>query len=325
MYILIDSGTTNTRVALINGKKIIQKIKINAGARDTAVTGSTDKLKGELKNAFSRILKENSLKAGDIKRVIASGMIVSEAGLCLIPHVTAPATAKKLKENAKTVVLSEITELPITFIPGVKNNCNYSDISDISDMDVMRGEETEALGIFALSEITEPMLAVLPGSHTKTVNISERGEIISCRTTLGGEMIKAISENTILKGSFGENLPQEFSEEYLFSGYEFAKKYGLNSALFKVRLLKMFLNVSDVQAYSFFTGAVLESDIRMIKDDADKNSAKIAVGGSNPLKSVFFALIKKYVNQNVIKLSDELCELCTFAGGIYITEGKDAL
>lgn len=321
MYIAIDSGTTNTRVALTDGKNIIQKIKINVGARDAAVTGSTDRLKNELKKAIDTLLSENKISTENIEKITASGMIVSDSGLCPIAHVTAPVSAEMLKNSSKTVVIPEVTSIPITFIPGVKNNCSYSEVSELSDMDVMRGEETEAFGIIAMGEAKAPFIAVLPGSHTKTVTVNEKGEIISCRTSMGGEMIKAVSENTILKDAFPNGLPKEFSEEYLFFGYDFAEKYGINEALFKVRLLKMFLNVSEIELYSFFAGVILESDIKMIKKDIN-SCTSVAVGGSNPLKAMFYALIKKYIGGNVTPLSDETVEKCTFTGGIYITEGK---
>lgn len=55
-YIVIDGGTTTTRVALISNKKLIDKIKISAGAR------ANMQAPGTLEAAVARRLTDFSRK-----------------------------------------------------------------------------------------------------------------------------------------------------------------------------------------------------------------------------------------------------------------------
>ena len=71
-----------------------------------------------------------------------------------------------------------------------------------------------------------PFLAVLPGSHTKVVRINAAGGILGCATTLSGEMISALSQNTILKDSL--KVCNDFDPELLYRGYAYSTCYGLN-------------------------------------------------------------------------------------------------
>lgn len=80
MFLTIDTGTTNTRIYLVDGETVKDSIKINAGAGDTVKTGSNQILKESIQNGICRLLSDNTLKEQDICAVFASGMITSELG-----------------------------------------------------------------------------------------------------------------------------------------------------------------------------------------------------------------------------------------------------
>ncbi|MBQ9921538.1 MAG: 2-dehydro-3-deoxygalactonokinase, partial [Clostridia bacterium] len=155
--ITIDGGTTNTRVSLVKGDDIICTKRIAMGAGDCIQ--SADKLKSEIKLAIEAILAENSLVFGDIEAVVASGMITSEYGLYTLPHIVAPVGIKQLYDGMKKVMLEDICPLPFFFIPGVKIQ------GELCDTDMMRGEETELMGIMQ----SGGEAYVLPGSHSKLI------------------------------------------------------------------------------------------------------------------------------------------------------------
>ena len=70
-------------------------------------------------------------------------------GLVNLPHITVPAGIDELHNSMEKVVLSEISNIPFCFIRGVKTEC-----SNLEDADMMRGEETEVMGIFQVMEYT---------------------------------------------------------------------------------------------------------------------------------------------------------------------------
>lgn len=315
MYIMIDSGTTNTRVYLFdeNTKRIIDKIKLSAGVRDNVLCEGESLYKKELKRGISEIIEQNNLTKDDIKAIGASGMICSEIGLCNIPHVQAPADTEKLRNSAKTILVEEVSDIPITFVPGIKNNSQSIDINDIFDVDMMRGEEAEILGIMELLNIKSDFTAILPGSHTKIISINSAGEIEKCQTTIAGELLSCVSQNTIIKKTLCEGLTKETDKESLIAGYEQSKKHGFNNTAFKVRCAGMFTEMSAVQLSSYFTGAVLADDIELIKEFS--GSRVFVIGGSEPLKQIFSILIEYAVDGAKVIIADEsIVESCTAVG-----------
>lgn len=316
MILTIDTGTTNTRINLFNEYKLQSTVKVGTGVRDTAAEGDNSKLKAAIKKGIFDILNTNNLLEKDIEIILASGMIGSELGLVNIPHVLAPIRLEQLSKYAQKVAISDITDIPFLFIPGVKNNCDYSDISLLNDMDIMRGEETEFFGICKLKSISDSTITVLPGSHTKIVVSDDKGNILSCHTTLSGELISCISTNTILKGSLPADLLNPINDEYLKKGYLYSREHGLNKALFKVRIMKNFLEITDSQLTSFFVGIVLRNDIDLICKLAQNST--IIIGGSNPLKTAFAILISFAAENQIIILNDEETSLSTSVGAIEI-------
>ena len=65
--ILIDSGTTNSRLRLYDKttNKVLDTEKIRIGVRDTAITGSNNNLKAQLKIGIERLLSRNQLTPSD--------------------------------------------------------------------------------------------------------------------------------------------------------------------------------------------------------------------------------------------------------------------
>ena len=79
--------------------------------------------------------------------------------LCNLPHICAPAGISELCDNMHETVIPEISEIPFVFVRGVKS------VSDnLSETDMMRGEETEICGL--MGEDDGKCMYILPGSHS---------------------------------------------------------------------------------------------------------------------------------------------------------------
>ena len=135
-YITIDGGTTNTRISLVENLKVIDTLKFGVGAR----AGIDDKkiLESTVKNGIIDILKNNKKSETDITRILASGMITSEFGLCQLDHITAPAGIKELNATMHEVILENISEIPFVFIrrdelrrKGIYVFCRAEDIAPV--------------------------------------------------------------------------------------------------------------------------------------------------------------------------------------------------
>lgn len=302
IYITIDGGTTNTRVSLVTENEVIKTVKIHAGA------GSCEKnyLKNKIKETISEL---SEIKMP--KRILASGMITSEMGLYNLPHIPAPAGISELHNGMCRAELPEISDVPFLFVPGVKI---YDGTLEHTDM--MRGEETELIGLSENMHCNS--LYILPGSHSKIIRTDSCGRITDFKTTLTGEMIWALSQDTILK--IAVNLSNsETNEEYLIKGYQYCRDIGLNAALFKTRILKNMFSISECEIYSFFMGAVLQAEIGEI---IKAKEGYVTIAGKQQIKNAMVSLLGALCNKKIICVSDKTAELAPSIGAVRIYEYK---
>lgn len=306
-YITVDGGTTNTRVSLIKDKRLIDSVKLNVGARKS-IDGK-DELKDGIRKGIKSLLEKNGLSEGDVICVLASGMITSEFGLCRLDHISAPAGLEELHGTMREIRLEEITEIPFVFIRGVK-----VDTESFESFDVMRGEETELMGVIN-TEYGE-CVYVLPGSHSKIIKVDGQGRIVDFSTMLTGEMIGALAGQTILRDAVDLGTSQ-LDCEYLLLGYDYADREGINKALFKVRVLKSFMERDKNQVYSFFLGAVLAAEIRSI---IDSSIPTVVIGGRAQIKNAMGEILTKRDSKRVILLDGDTVDMSTSLGAIRVYE-----
>lgn len=305
-YICIDGGTTNTRLSLTVNHEIKDTLKYNIGAGKSIE--STAALRAAVKQGIEQLLERNGLQSADITRILASGMITSEFGLCCLEHIKAPAGLAELHNAVYETALPEISDIPFAFIRGVKS---CSDC--FSDTDMMRGEETELMG---LDSSISDSIYILPGSHSKIIETDSLGRIVSFSTMLTGEMLAALSQGTVLKDAVSLE-SSELNKEYLLKGFEYCRQGGLNKALFKVRILKNMLAKNADECYSFFLGAVLCGEILEILSFRSK---RLVIAGKRQLREAMLEILKRYSSCELVCVSDSAAEAAAVNGMIKIYE-----
>jgi len=308
-YITIDGGTTNTRLNLIISERIVDTVKLSVGAR--LGLDKKEEYKGSIKRGIKELLSRNNRSESDIEAMICSGMITSEGGLIELKHIEAPAGIKELSKSLFKTRIPEITDIPFVFIPGVKLSGK-----ELFENDMMRGEETELYGL--CDKPGSNTVYLLPGSHTKLIKTDELGRIASFQTSLTGEMIAALSEGTILKGSLNI-ADSQIDEKYLKVGCEYALKYGISTALFKTRILDKALGRSHDEVYSFFLGAVLSSDCNSILSFPERT---VVIGGKAVLKNAFSMLLSDS-GKKIIAVDDHAVDKATALGALKIYKEKN--
>lgn len=306
-YITIDGGTTNTRISFVRDYCIVDTVKYQVGAG----IGVKNKqiLRNTVRDGIIEILKRNHVQQKDITCVLASGMITSEAGICYLEHINAPAGLAELHDSVKRVILDDICEIPFVFIRGIKMDCQNFETADM-----MRGEETELMGI--IDGTVEEGIYVLPGSHSKIVEIGKTGQIVRFWTMLTGEMIAAFSAHTILKDAVElENV--QLNETYLMKGFYYCQENGINQSAFKVRVLKNMFSGTRDEVYSFFLGVVLCGEILEVEK---KNPKKIVIGGREQIKKAMLLILKNVGDSEVLCVPDQMAVEATILGMIKIYE-----
>ena len=284
-YLVIDCGTTNLRVTLLGEqRKPVDAVRADGGVRHTAIDGCNDRLCRMLREAIDEILKRNGMAPGDVLRCVAYGMITSNMGLLEIPHVAAPASRDALRAAMQERTFDGIAPFPIAFIPGVRNFGSAVTMENYSHMDMMRGEETEAIGLYRLLALNEPAIFVLPGSHNKFVSMGADGEILGCMTSISGELLDAITHDTILADAVGRSFvtAEGYMPDMACEGAWESAHSGLGRAAFSARILQTLGGRSREAVQSYLLGAVLAQDVQALQAFVPAPDAALSALGGAP-------------------------------------------
>lgn len=267
MFAVIDSGTTNSRIYLVDEQRnIVASSSKKVGVRDTAITGSRETLRSGLKELFFELLAQEGVDEKEVKFAIASGMITSEIGLMELPHLTAPVGLCELSQHIYKCTDPNVLPIPcpLYFVRGVRN-CYRKDaqITDLCDIDFMRGEEVQCIGIMEQLHPSLPCTIVVLSSHTKIIFCDENKKIVSSKTTLSGQLREALLEAT----NIGKSLESEPGEEaYGYSletlvdtAYDCVGRDGIIRALLMPRFMQVLLK-TDAWERKVFTDAIIAAD-----------------------------------------------------------------
>lgn len=296
--ITLDGGTTNTRAILWKDGGMLAKAGREVGVRCTAVDGNNERLKTAVRECIQEVLTAAGAGEADLKAILASGMISSNVGLCEVPHCAAPAGAEELARAARMVAMPDISAVPITIIPGVKNPVDPVDLDSFGGMDMMRGEEVETLALLEEYPKGKPYLLVLPGSHMKFVSTDAQGRILGCLTSISGELLASITNDTIIADAVGRQFAADetYDAEWVALGAREAAQAGLGRACFSARILSQFPKTPPEKLACFILGAVLQGDLTALhgcKWLGVGSDTEVIVAGKGPLRRAMAQLLDR--------------------------------
>src|SRR5262245_14967167 len=314
--VCVDAGTTNTRVWLTAGDRVIARARAGVGVRDTARDGSPERLRaalGELIGWVRGDARDQGFKQPP-QCVIAAGMITSPLGLAEVPHVPTPAGLKELAVPTRRYSFPEITDLPILLIPGARSGPRQCDPATVGATDVMRGEETLLVGLHALGLIAPRSTLINLGSHWKVIEFDGLARIASSVTSMTGELIHTAQTQTILAGSVPQTRPEACDQTWLEAGMREQRRSGLARALFCVRLLEQGSDGSAEQRLSFLIGAFLASDMdAMVSRGLFDSAEKVVIAGGGVIAEAWRCALTQN-SMRTIALNDSEVENALLTG-----------
>jgi 2-dehydro-3-deoxygalactonokinase len=288
LLITLDSRTLHSHATLWRGDKVLSEVRTSAGVRETALTGSNEALARGVTGCMVGVCLKAGISPEAVDVVVASGMITSSLGLKEVPHLVAPVGIDDLAAGMVSESFPGVWHKPIWFVPGVKNKEGKVNGDDLPLMDMMRGEEVETVALQQRLGTRNACWFILPGSHTKFVRLSKNGRIMQIVSTLAGEMMDALSRNTILVASVEAG--GSVNPEWLLKGYRVSVEQGLNRAAYCVRLAQFWSESSNADRASYLLGALLGSDIITLKAcGAGKDT--IFIAGREDLREAFVTLL----------------------------------
>ena len=297
--ITVDGGTSNTRTYLwtANGQILTQRSQA-IGAKTSAINGSNQAWKKSIHNMIESMLTECAVSDNAIQGVYMSGMLTSDLGILEVPHLTAPVCMKNYQDHLIRVHLPEVFSKEIVLIPGIKNRLSNSESLDsLRRFDIMRGEETETYALIEQYGAGQNTIYILPGSHNKYVFVDESSTILATSTTLSGELLNSIVNDTIVSSSVDHGFPtmEHYNLEMIQYGCEMHRKEGIGRALFLTRLFDRFGKQSKYNLQNYVLGVVLESDLSALHNAAffeDTTNIRIVIHGNGAFSHALYDLLK---------------------------------
>jgi 2-dehydro-3-deoxygalactonokinase len=174
----VDWGTTRLRVMRIDAEGRVQDRRVDP--RGAGALTSAD---------FPQVLAEVAGDWLEAAPVLICGMAGARHGWTDAGYRPCPV---RIEDLAGHLAWPEVGRR-VGIVPGVALRLPELD-------DVMRGEETQALGLFGAGQ---GGLLIAPGTHSKWIEVRD-GAIASFRTFLTGELFAAVRSATLLGRGMGD-------------------------------------------------------------------------------------------------------------------------
>lgn len=156
--------------------------------------------------------------------------------------------------------------------------------------DVMRGEETQVLGL----DLQDDAVVVGPGTHSKWVRTAQ-SRITGFRTFMTGELFAAIRKGTILGADMGE--PGVDDDAFAAGAARALKDPAVTAALFSVRVEGLAGRLSPASSADYLSGLLIGAEVAAQLDTRDRPviligaealcrryAAALALGGFNDVR-----------------------------------------
>jgi 2-dehydro-3-deoxygalactonokinase len=141
-------------------------------------------------------------------------------------------------------------------------------------LDVMRGEETQVVGLFGRGESG---VVVAPGTHSKWIRV-ETGQIVGFRTFMTGDLFRAIREATILLPHGGD--PGRDDAAFRRGVERSLTDRAITAALFSVRVDALAGRLTPESAPDYLSGLLIGAEIA---GAPDARTSRVRLAGASAL------------------------------------------
>jgi 2-dehydro-3-deoxygalactonokinase len=200
--------------------------------------------------------------------VMISGMASSSVGWKEVPYAPGPMAldGSTLREEVLALPLSGKRHAEVHLVSGVA----FAD-------EMMRGEETELLGLFAAGHHASFRTAarvVLPGTHSKHAQVDD-SRVTSLRTFMTGELFDVLSSHSLLRASVTRSSGAEVSgsledpvcRQAFLEGVDASVTAGLAASLFQTRCRTVLHRVPPKSNRWFLSGLLIGSELDTLRSD----------------------------------------------------------
>ncbi|TXF87973.1 2-dehydro-3-deoxygalactonokinase [Neolewinella aurantiaca] len=230
--------------------------------------------------------------------VVISGMASANIGMYELPYATLPITATARNFVTKGLTLHPCQHLRL--ISGVQ-----------SENGMMRGEETQALGLLPLMAGEGDGTLLLPGTHSK--HLSFVGDAFTgFASYMTGELFEIISRRSILANSVASGAWNERTGACFRQAVLTGCKDGFSSHLFAVRAGHVLRETDPTDNFYRLSGLLIGDELSHLPNNT---KGKIYLAGSGPLLRLYrYALEILGFGERLTVYADEALEAALLAG-----------
>ena len=243
-FLSCDWGTSSFRLRLVSipEGKVLAETKKDIGVKSVFLQCDPSdqmdrdyRFKSFLKSECDRLL-DSAQGPPPTMTMMISGMTTSSIGWIELPYAKTPFPL----DGSQAVT----RDRQLTTDSGRLIQCRL--ISGIqTDTEMMRGEETELMGVFAHENNRKMLiecLAIVPGTHSKHVHV-KNASITSIETFMTGELLDVLGRHSILQATadlkcvFEQKfkMVSESQHDAFENGVQLARQSGLLGNLFQTR------------------------------------------------------------------------------------------
>jgi 2-dehydro-3-deoxygalactonokinase len=223
------------------------------------------------------LLSGNLPSKGSQLDVLICGMAGAKQGWMEAPYLDAPADLDTLVDRAVVPKMPDARVLA-RILPGICQRATGQE-------DVMRGEETQLLGLGTLWPGFSGLVC-MPGTHSKWVQLTGR-RVERFATAMTGELFEVLRTHSVLRHSFAGPIPGPQHDvgfqAGLMSGIEAPHK--LSVMLFKVRAGSLLSARTPDWCAGFLSGLLIGSEVGALREWI--GDTEIAVVGDAALAKLY--------------------------------------
>ena len=292
-FISCDWGTTSFRLRWVSGVdlRVIREVRENAGvkwmhAEAGAGPGRANRF-GQFVGQMLEKLLAGEARPKRLIPLVISGMASSSIGWREVPYAKTPFQLGGRGLRFEMLEWSKPDGVGPTYL-----------ISGIAtEHDMMRGEETEIVGLMSdpgLAAFGRRSLLILPGTHSKHVWI-ENHAVIDFRTFMTGELFDVLGRHSLLRASVdlegqagcGTAVLSDADRDAFCEGVRWVSEQGLPAGLFRVRTRSVLSQRPLANNTWFLSGLLIGAEVgSMGGESGDRPVILAAAGGMAELYSL---------------------------------------
>lgn len=318
-YLSCDWGTSSFRLSLVDTENfsLIQSTDTNKGILATYnlwnETLNTDP--ATRVSFYLDVIREQiSVIEGKMNRslngvpLLISGMASSSIGMKPLPYHELPFFIDGSQMLSEFIPQTPKFKHDTLLISGVK-----------SEDDVMRGEETQLIGMLSTDTVTSgEKLYILPGTHSKHIMVNNQ-QAVSFKTYMTGEFFDLLSKKSILHAGLeeGNGLLTQHTKEIFKKAVLEGSRFNLLNVCFKVRTNSLFDKFTKTENHQYLSGLLIGAELGEI---AHNDTIEIYLCCGAKLKVYYETALEVLGFKKVHSFSAEAVEKAAIMGQYKIYE-----